>query len=356
MQNYAAEALVAAAIAIFRAAGSSDDEARIVAEHLVEANLAGHDSHGIGMLPAYVEHLRSGLFVANQTPEVVNDTGAVIVVDARHGLGQHMARLALDRGIARAKEIGACVVALRESAHIGRIGAYSEYCAAAGLASTHFVNVVDHTPVVAPFGGSDGRFITNPFSAALPGEAGPAPLLDMATSTIAFGKARVARNTGVPVPEGTLLDPTGRPTTDPTALVDEKRGALTAFGQHKGSGLAIICELFAGALAGERTIQPANPRRGSIVNNMLSILMDPAAFGDPAAIRAEAAAFGAYVKASPPAPGIDEVLLPGEPEQRSRAARRAAGIPVDPMTIEQIVEAGRSVGAGEADLAPLIGG
>ncbi len=356
MQRYTADALTAAAIRILEAAGSSPDEARIVATHLVDANLAGHDSHGVGMLPSYIEHLRSGLFVANQTPEVVNDTGAVIVVDARHGLGQHMALKALDLGIARAKAQGACVVALRESAHIGRIGAYSEHCAKAGLASVHFVNVVDHQPVVAPFGGSDGRFVTNPFSAALPGPDGPAPLLDMATSTIAFGKARVARNKGVPVPEGSLLDAEGRPTTDPTALVDAKKGALTAFGQHKGSGLAILCEVFAGALAGERTMQPANPRRGSIVNNMLSILMDPAAFGDPAAIAEEAAAFGAYVKASPPAPGVEEVLLPGEPERRSRAERQQAGIPIDPMTVEQIVAAGRSVGLGDADLAMLAGG
>ncbi len=356
MHTYPATALRSATARILEAAGSSPDEARIVADHLVDANLAGHDSHGVGMLPSYVEHLRSGLFVANQTVRIVNDAGAVLVIDARHGLGQHMVLQALDKGIARAKELGACVVAIRESAHVGRIGAYSEYCAAAGLASTHFVNVVDHTPVVAPFGGSDGRFITNPFSAALPGPDGPAPLLDMATSTIAFGKARVARNKGVPVPEGTLLDEGGRPTTDPTALIDEKKGALTAFGLHKGSGLAIICEVFAGALAGVRTMQPEHPRRGSIVNNMLSILMDPAAFGDPAAIAAEAAAFGAYVKASPPAPGVDEVLLPGEPERRSRTERLAAGIPVDPMTIEQIVAAGRSVGLAEADLAALLGG
>ncbi|TVQ34702.1 MAG: malate/lactate/ureidoglycolate dehydrogenase [Geminicoccaceae bacterium] len=354
MQRYRAENLTAATARILEAAGSSVEEARVVAEHLVDANLAGHDSHGVGMLPAYIEHLRSGLFVANQTPEVVNDAGAVIVVDARHGLGQHMVLKALDLGIARAKEVGACVVAVRESAHVGRIGAYAEYCAAAGLASTHFVNVVDHTPIVAPFGGSDGRFITNPFCAALPGPNGPTPLLDMATSTIAFGKARVARNKGVPVPEGTLLDEAGRPTNDPTALVDEKRGALTAFGLHKGSGLAILCEVFAGALAGERTIQPENPRRGSIVNNLLSILMDPKAFGDPLTIAKEAAAFGAYVKASPPAPGVDEVLLPGEPEARSRAERQASGVPVDPMTIEQIKEAGRSVGLSEAELGMLV--
>lgn len=351
MRRYTAEALEAMAIRILAAAGCPTEEARLVAEHLVEANLAGHDSHGVGMIPAYVAYLQAGLYVAGQTPAVARDAGAVLVVDARGGLGQHMARRALDLGIARARELGACVVALQESGHVGRIGAYAEHCARHGLASAHFVNVVDHAPVVAPFGGRDARFITNPFCAAMPGADGrPAPLLDMATSTIALGKARVARNRGVPVPEGSLLDVQGLPTTDPAPLIDEHRGALTAFGLHKGSGLAVICEVFAGALAGKRTIQPENPRRGGLINNMLSVLLDPAAFGDPAAILREVAAFGAWVKGSPPAPGVAEVLLPGEPEARARAERLRDGVPVEAATVAQIREAAGRVGVALADL------
>ncbi len=356
MDRYAASGLETMARGLLRAAGCSEAEAGLVAVHLVGANLAGHDSHGIGMLPAYVDFLRRGLYVADQTPEVVRDAGAVVVVDAGRGMGQHMAKRALDLGIARAKAQGACVVALRESAHIGRIGAYSEYCADAGLASTHFVNVVDHGPVVAPFGGSDGRFVTNPFSAALPGPNGAQPLLDMATSTIALGKARVARNRGLPVPEGSLLDAEGRPTTDPEALVDRHEGALTAFGKHKGSGLAVMCEIFAGALSGGRTIQPEHERHGSILNNMVSILMDPNAFGDAEAIAREARAFGDYVKASPPAPGVDAVLLPGEPEAASRRERAAAGVPVEERTLEQIREAAVSVGLAAGDVDRWLGG
>ena len=356
MERYAAEALEGMARALLAAAGCSETEAGIVAEHLVGANLAGHDSHGVGMLPAYVDFLRRGLYVADQTPAIVRDDGAVVVVDAARGMGQHMAKIALDRGIARAKGQGACVVALRESAHVGRIGAYSEYVAAAGLASAHFVNVVDHTPVVAPFGGSDARFITNPFSAGLPGADGPAPLLDMATSTIALGKARVAHNRGVPVPEGSLLDVGGRPTTDPAALIERHEGALTAFGAHKGSGLAVMCEIFAGALTGGRTTQPEHARHGSILNNMVSVLMDPGAFGDEAAIVREARAFGAYVKASPPAPGVDEVLLPGEPEAAARAERAAEGVPVEDRTVAQLRAAAASVHLAGADVDRWLGG
>ncbi|MFP4125811.1 MAG: malate/lactate/ureidoglycolate dehydrogenase [Alphaproteobacteria bacterium] len=356
MDRYAARGLEAMAGELLRAAGCSEAEAGLVAEHLVGANLAGHDSHGIGMLPAYVDFLRRGRYVADQTPQVVRDAGAVVVVDAKRGMGQHMAKIGLDLGIARAKAQGACVVALRESAHVGRIGAYSEYCADAGLASTHFVNVVDHGPLVAPFGGSDGRFVTNPFSAALPGPAGAEPLLDMATSTIALGKARVAHNRGLPVPQGCLLDQDGRATTDPTALVERHEGALTAFGQHKGSGLAIICEIFAGALSGGRTIQPEHVRHGSILNNMISILMDPSAFGDAAAIAREARAFGAYVKASPPAPGVEAVLLPGEPEAASRRERAAQGVPVEERTLEQLRAAAVAVGLAAADIDRWLGG
>ncbi|MEO1090994.1 MAG: malate/lactate/ureidoglycolate dehydrogenase [Pseudomonadota bacterium] len=356
MERHPADRLAALCRAILEAAGSSPNEADLVATHLVDANLAGHDSHGVGMIPAYVGQLREGLYVANQEPAVVRDEGAVVVVDARRGLGQHMARLALDLAIPRAKALGACVLSLRHSAHVGRIGAYGEYCGANGLASTHFVNVIDHDPVVAPFGGSDGRFVTNPFCAGLPHGEGAFPLLDMATSTIALGKARVARNQGVPVPDGTLLDAEGRPTTDATALIDHHEGALTAFGQHKGSGLAVMCELLAGALGGGGTVQPEHPRQQSIVNNMLSVLIDPAALGDPAAIAREAEAFQAYVKASPPAPGTDRVLLPGEPEARQRAERRRDGIPVDEMTMTQIVEAADSVGIGSAEAAQLLSG
>jgi hydroxycarboxylate dehydrogenase B len=356
VERYGAHALEAMAAGVLRAAGCGADEAALVAAHLVAANLAGHDSHGVGMLPAYVDYLGRGLYVADRTPVVVRDAGAVIVLDAERGMGQHMAKHGLDRGIARAGELGACVVALRESAHVGRIGAYAEYCAAHGLASAHFVNVVDHAPVVAPFGGGDARFVTNPFCAMLPEPDGAGALLDMATSTIALGKARVAHNRGEPVPAGALLDRDGRPTSDPAALVERHEGALTAFGGHKGSGLAIICELFAGALSGGRTSRPEHARHGSILNNMVSVLMDPAAFGDAAAIAEEARAFGAYVKASPAAPGVDAVRLPGDPEAASRRERAAAGVPVEARTLDQIRAAAATVGLARADIDRWLGG
>ena len=156
-----------------------------------------------------------------------------------------------------------------------RIGHWAEQCAAAGFASIHFVNGVDHPPIQAPFGSAESRLSTNPFCAALPGADGALVVLDMATSKIAFGKARVAPNRGVPAPEGSLIDADGRPTRDPAVMFQEPQGALVAMGEHKGSGLAILCELLAGALTGGRTIQPEHPMQGGTVNNMLSVIIDP---------------------------------------------------------------------------------
>jgi uncharacterized oxidoreductase len=352
MPIIAADKLTALAFAIVRAMGSAEGEAREVARHLVGANLAGHDSHGVGMIPTYVRILEDGLLVPNQTLETVSDGGAVLVLDARRGFGQTMAAEATSRAIARARDTGACVMALRNSAHVGRIGTYGEQCAGASMTSIHFVNVADHQPWQAPWGCSDARLGTNPFCAAVPGKDGrPALVLDMATSAIAFGKARVARNKGVPVPDGVLIDPAGRPTTDPRALVDDHQGALLAFGEHKGSGLAVMCEILGAALIGGQTI--VQDKKGGVVNNMLAVVIDSRRFGALPSIRAEIEAVKSWIKASPPAPGFAEVLLPGEPEIRSRARREAEGIPVDEKSFAEILVAGEAVGLSGAELGRL---
>ena len=339
-----------------RAMGSSPAEAQDVAEHLVAANLAGHDSHGVGMLPDYVRMRHEGLLVPNQTLATLVDRGSVLVLDARRGFGQAMAKEAMRRGIAKARELGSATVALRNSSHIGRIGHWAEQCAAAGMVSVHFVNVADHAPLQAPYGCSDSRLGTNPFAIGVPGADGqPLYVLDMATSAIAFGKARVARNKGVPVPEGVLIDAQGRPTTDPTTYVDTKQGALLAFGAHKGSGLAILCEVLGAALTGGATIAPHHPREEGILNSMLSFILDPAALGDPAGIAREGRAIADWVKASPTAPGFTDILMPGEPERRARERRLAEGVPIDDKSLADIEAAIESLGVGRAEIDRALG-
>ena len=256
-----------------------------------------------------------------------------------------MAKRAMDQAIERAKQTGSCTLGLRNSSHVGRIGHYAEQCARAGMASVHFVNVSDHEPLQAPYGCADSRLGTNPIAMGIPGPDGPALILDMATSKIAFGKARVARNKGVPVPEGSLLDEDGAPTTDPTLYVDTKRGALTAFGDHKGSGLAVFSELFGAALTGGATIHPGHERKGGIVNSMLSIVIDAGKITEASKLDDEVEAVKTYIRQSRIAPGFDEILLPGEPEQRSKTHRQSHGIPLDSKSIGDILAAARAAGA-----------
>ena len=355
MPDIAVDRLEALARAIIAAMGASEREIEEVSSHLIRANLAGHDSHGVGMLPDYARLCRDKLLVPQQELKTISDKGAILHFDAGRGFGQVMAREAMRRAIAKAKEQGAVIVALRNSAHLGRIGTYAEQCADEGLASIHFVNVGDHDPHQAPWGCGDARLGTNPFAAAVPMPEGRF-VLDMATSAIAFGKARVARNKGVPVPAGTVIDAKGAPTTDPLPLVDRHEGALLAFGLHKGSGLAILCELLGGGLTGGMTIQPKHPRDGGIINSMLSILIEPAALGDPDRIAREWLDIGQWVKAAPPAAGFEEVLLPGEPEARTGEARRKTGIPVDDKTLADVLEAGVSLGADRAQLQAIVQG
>ena len=346
---------------IVLAGGSNEREAALVADNLVLANLTGHDSHGIGMLPQYILAVVEKRLSVNAAPDVVGDHGAILNLDGRMGYGQVIGHDAMELGIRRAKETGACIFSLRNSHHIGRIGHWGEQCAAAGLVSMHYVNVVGRPPLVAPYGGADARFATNPYCCALPAaEPGAEPVvLDMATSKIAMGKVRVAMNKGEQVPPGTLIDSHGNPTNDPTTMFNPPLGAILAFGEHKGYGLAVIAELLAGAFTGGNTMKPGSWATNTITNNMFSVIVDPAKLGGADSWRSETAAFVEFVKASPPsprkdgAPGPDGVQVAGEPERRYRAKRNHDGIPVDATTWSEIIAAGESVGvsAGQTNAA-----
>ncbi len=353
MPTFAPRSLRALTHLIASRMGSDPEEADEVADHLVRANLAGHDSHGVGMLPAYVRLLQDGLLVPNQTPDTVLDAGALLVVDARRGYGQRVTADAVRRAIARAKELGACVLALRNASHVGRIGTYGELAAQSGCAFTAFVNVADHRDVQAPWACAEPRLGTNPFCTAVPGEGGTALLLDMATTTIAAGKARVAYNKGVPVGDGCLIDDAGHPTNDPTGFIRDHNGALLSFGRHKGSGLAVMCEIMAGAIGGGQRV--GQPVKGGILNSMLAIVIDVSKLGDPAAIGADVEAIKAHIRSSRVAPGFDEVLLPGEPERRAAQQREATGIPVDATTWHDIREAAAKLGITDAEIDRAVG-
>ncbi len=341
--------------AIVKSGGSADAEASLVAEHLVLANLSGHDSHGVGMIPAYVRHLQMGLVVPNTHAKVVKDEGATLMFDGGRGYGRCVAGEAMAAAIDRCRQTGVVAMTLANSHHIGRVGTYGELATAAGLVSLHFVNVADHRPLVAPFRGTDARFVTNPVCIALPGtDRQPPLLLDMATSAVAMGKVRVAKNEGHLVPEGILIDPKGQPTRDPNVMYSEPHGALRPFGGHKGYALAVVTELLAGALTGGPTIQPGNPRLGGTVNNMFTVLIDPARLAGVDWFRREVDGFVDYVKASPPVDPNEPVLVPGDPERMAREARARTGIEIDATTWEEILQAGEKVGIARAEAGALL--
>jgi uncharacterized oxidoreductase len=330
---------------ILAAAGAAHADARVTGDHLVEANLRGHDSHGIGMLPQYVRAILKGIVDPAAHADIEDRGGAVLAVDGRRGLGQVVANEAIAAGMERALSLGVALVSLRNAAHIGRVGAYAERAAAAGLVSIHFVNVVGHPGLVAPFRGTDARFSTNPFCVALPPARGkPSLVLDFATSVVALGKVRVARNRGERVEEGALLDAGGRPTTDPGVMFTDPRGAIRAFGLHKGYGLALACELLAGALTGGGTLSSVPFTEDRITNNMLSFVVDPGRLPGAGRLEEEIAGAIDHVKASPPADPALPVLVAGEPELLSRAHRAADGIPVEHTTWDEIRAAAAAVG------------
>lgn len=330
---------------ILEAAGSSAGESRTVADNLVLANLSGHDSHGVGMVPRYVDAVLEGGLRPNAGAKVILDAGAMLGMDGQRGYGQVVGEQAMALAIERAQAQGSCVLSLANSHHLGRIGHFAEMAVARGLVSIHFVNVLSR-PVVAPWGGGDGRFGTNPFCVGVP-LAGREPfVLDFATSRVAQGKMRVAHNEGRRVEPGYLIDEQGRPTTDPGVVVVPQPGglfgALMTFGEHKGYGMAVACELLGGALTGTGTWhRPADTAR-AVINGMFAVVVDPARLGTRDTFEHEARAFVDWLRQSPPAG--DKVRIAGEPEREARAAREHGGIAIDDQTWAEIVAAGAKVG------------
>jgi hydroxycarboxylate dehydrogenase B len=339
---------------VVRGFDSRDDEVDAVADNLIEANLTGHDSHGIGMLPRYVESFREGGLQPNAHVRCERDAGTLMRLDGGAGFGQVIGREAMALGIGRAREAGSCIVALGNAHHLGRIGAWAEQAAAAGLISLHFVNVISRG-IVAPHGGSDARFGTNPFCAGIP-LTGRAPvILDFATSILAQGKMRVAFNKGEPAPVDSLLDDSGRPTREAVYAVNPPFGAILTFGQHKGYGLALMCELLGGALASGITQRDEDRSKRRVLNGMLSVLIDPDALGDRATFEHETLAFIDWVKASPPRDGFDAVRVAGEPERECRALRTARGVPVDVNTWKEILSAAGKLGVDPGEVHAATG-
>ena len=329
MPTVPAAELTAFARQLFEAANVPADEAATVANSLVDANLCGHDSHGVLRVPQYVGFIREGKYRPGAPLEILNETPAVLAADAGWGLGQVQAHRLLDQIIPKAKALGIAAGSLRHSGHTGRLGEYAERAAAENLALFATVNSHGAGRRVTPPGGTEGRISTNPICLGVPTD-GPPVVLDFGTSVAAEGKVRSYFQKGEPTPEGWLLDAAGQPTTDPAVLYTDPRGTILPFGgvqTYKGFGLGLLLDLLAGGLSGGRSSHPEAPLAG-VGNTAVFTLFDPAAFGGVDHFLKETTGLTGFVRGCPPADPAKPITLPGDPERLTKEDRLRTGIAI----------------------------
>lgn len=318
---------------IFRAVGASPEEADQVARLLVEANLTGHDSHGIIRVPGYVNRVREGLIIPGAEMKILHESPCLALVDGGWNFGQIVAWKAMELTIEKAACCGLGAVSVRRCGHVGRLADYTLLAAQRNMIGFMTASGHGRGRSVAPWGSNEAQLHTNPLSWAIPTGAEPL-ILDMSTSVVAEGKVHVKRNLGEKLPPGWAFDAEGRPATDPAAFYGPPRGALLPLGGlagHKGFGLSLVVEALSGALSGAGTTRDF----GSIQGNALFITaIDVAHFIPLEDFTSEIQTLILRVKGSRPADG--PVLMPGEPERIEKEKRMREGIFIEEETWRQI--------------------
>ena len=285
--------------------------------HMIEAERYGFASHGVTLLPKYLENIARGDVTANARPECLTSEGNLQRFHAHNGFGQHAGKVAVNAAIEQAKRRGFCLLTLCHAHHLGRMGHYGQMVADQGLAMLAMSNVTGRPALVAPWGGAEPRMTTNPFCFAWPFSDGRPPILvDFATSSMALNKARVMSSTGKQAAPGQLIDAQGNPSNDPGVLFSNPPGALLPFGEHKGFGLALMIEMMAGILSGGDTIAEDHQTDGSAHNHLFALIIDPDQFTDLAGEKGQF--FADYLVATQPQPGGNPVIYPGMPEAANR--------------------------------------
>jgi uncharacterized oxidoreductase len=318
---------------IFAALGTPEADARWIATLLVRANLRGHDSHGVIRIPQYVGAVRESRVNPRPSMQVLQETSTTAVVDGDLAFGQVAARRATEVALDKAAAHGLSAVGLRRAYHVGRLADYVELAAEHGFVGLMWANAGSAVSVV-PHGGLARRLSTNPLAVAVPGPGGEiAVSVDLATSIVAEGKVRVKRNRKEKLPVGWAIDEEGRPVTDADAFYGPPRAGLLPMAGHKGTALSLVVEVLGGILSGAGAIG-APPGPG--INGCLILLVQIERFLPLADFTRQVRELVGFVKSAAPAPGVAEVMVPGEPEARSERERRAGGIPVEDETWRQI--------------------
>ncbi len=326
MPTFSPDRLTAIAEEIFAAAGLEEEEVGIVSDHLVQANLVGHDSHGVLRIPEYLEWMEAGDVVPGQHATIMHETETLAVIEGGWGFGQVIGLEAMEVALEKARKTGVGIIAVSQCGHIGRVGHYPYLAAEQGLVTVMFVNTHGGGKLAAPWGGRGRRLSANPIAVGIPRKGGEPLVLDMATSAIADGKLKDMHNRGVPAPAGCIVDADGNPTTDPAAYIGPPEGALLPFGGHKGFGLSFVIDILAGALSGAGCSREGVDRIG---NGFLAIAVQPEQMRQDDGFYADVAGLVQHVKGSELAAGFDEILAPGEPEIRTRQQRTREGIAID---------------------------
>jgi len=318
---------------IFAARQVPPADAALIAQMLVRANLRGHDSHGAIRIPQYCAALADGTLNPKPSITTVLDTPVIAVLDGDRGFGQVVARRGTELAIAKARAQGLSAVALRRTNHVGRLADWAEMAAEQGLIGMLWANAKGGLNV-APWGGAGRRLGTNPHAIAVPGPNGVVAMShDFATSVWAEGKLRVKFNRGEAAPPGIMLDGHGQPSTDPREYYTDPPGSLVTAGNHKGYGMSLAIEILGGILSGTGA---ASGEKAVFANGTLIICLDPGRFLPVADFQSQVDALFDWVRATPLAAGSKDILIPGEPEARTAAERRAAGIAIDDETWRQI--------------------
>ena len=352
--RFQADALRTMAARIFAAIGTPDDVAAVVADTLVEANLMGHDSHGVLRVPQYVGAAREGHLEVAARPRRVTAHGATALVSGEWGFGQLTGRLAMDEAVRLAREYGVGATAAIRCTHLGRVGDYVERAAARGCVGMAWVGGLH--PAAVPHGGRRRALGTNPMAVGFPVAGEDPVVLDFATTMIAAGKIAAARAAKKPLPPGRIVDRDGAPATDPQAFYDG--GALLPFGEHKGYALSTVVDLLGQALTGADrpdASQRGDAQPGQRRSGALFVAIDTGAFRPAEDAAATARSLVDRLRDVPPAPGFTCVLTPGQPEARTRAQRLRDGIEVAEATWQAIRDTAAAAGLAPAALPEPMG-
>ena len=332
---------------ILLAAGADERNAKVVAEHLVLANLSGVDTHGIWHVPGYVDAIRNGFIVPTAWPEVIKQTANSALVSGNWTFGQVTARHAMELAIEKAKAAEMAVVGLVQSHHIGRLGHYPEMAAEAGMISMVWAGGFgEEAPSEVPYGGRELLLHTNPIAMGFPSGDEPTMMFDYATSALSGVKVENANRRNEPLPPGCIVDKDGNPTTNASDFF--AGGGHVPFGAHKGYALMLAAEFLGRIFCGSDAY--ADPRRGGPIlrHQGVSMIVIKADIFEPLSeYKRLADSMQQRIRAVPPAPGFKEVLVPGDPEARTREARQRNGIPIENAIWEKIVDTAASVGIND---------